>query len=386
MLEILLVDDDDATRGCVAEALERAGHKVTCAADGAQALEVYRERTFDMAICDVQMPKVDGLTLFRRLRQASPAMPVVLMTAYGQIPDAIDVLRDGALDYVTKPFDADELVATIVQPIAERQDARVRLGGGGVEPRAGVRARTVAVSAKMRTLLARASVLACTETPVLVRGERGSGKKHVARMLHDLGPRRDGPFVVVPSAALPEAMVEGCLPELRDCSGGAGWLHAAQGGTLVLQDVDELPIDAQSGLLRALEVPVARARRSSAWKPLGVRIVSLTRADLRRAAAEGRFLPPLVDQLTAAELSVAPLRDRPEDVMPLAEELLERLTPPGAVPPHIERGAREVLVRYGFPHNVHELSAALDHARVMSDGDRIDAEHLPAWILGRGRR
>jgi DNA-binding NtrC family response regulator len=381
MLDVLLADDDPTVRDAVAGALEDAGHGVVQAKDGVEALSLFLSRPFDVVICDVQMPRMDGLTLFRRIRLQTPRVPVIVMTTYGQAADAAAVLRAGALDYVTKPFDPDTLVASIVRPIDERRALarrleEVRVEGPGASP------RFVARTASMRNVVTRFALLADSDVPILITGERGTGKKALARALHDGGIRRDGPFLIVPCASLDARMLEG---ELHDLEGGAGeprdeWFRAAEGGTIVLDGIEHVPVSARAALLRVIQEPAAVARRDEGGGARGVRIVSLARESLADRAAAGAFLPPLFFRLGAVSTTVPPLRERREDLLPLVAELLARRTPPGSPLPCIEPRAIEAIARYPFPGNVTELRAALDYALALADGAPLDAAHLPSSI------
>jgi DNA-binding NtrC family response regulator len=385
MLDVLLVDDDDIVRGSIAEALVRAGHRVTQAEDGEQAASLVDSQRFDLAICDVHMPKMDGLTLFRRVKRVAPRTAVVVMTTFGNIPDAIGSLRDGAADYVTKPFDPDDFIAKIIGPIDDRFTLRremERVRAPQVERRAG--GRLVAESPQMKTLAEQARTLASTDVPVLISGERGTGKKMLARTMHGQGPRKEGPFVVVSCNSLPDLMLEAELLELSDHerrSGGRdSWFRRAAGGTIVIDGIDLLPVSAQSSLLRVIQEPETLAGRRN-HRPTGARIIAVARSNVLEMVQRGRFLEPLYFRLNAMALNIAPLRDRKEDVLPLVAELLDRMTPRERDVPLIEPRAWKLLSTYPFPGNAHELQWALEHAVTLANGNPIDVPHLPPRIL-----
>ncbi|MEO8797567.1 MAG: sigma 54-interacting transcriptional regulator, partial [Polyangiaceae bacterium] len=342
-------------------------------------------RKFDLAICDVQMPKLDGLTLFRRVRHVAPRTAVVIMTSFGRIPDAVGSLRDGAVDYVTKPFDPDEFTERVIGPIDQRFALRRELDRArkaSDDARDGD--RLVAQSLQMQKLVEQVEALAHTDVPVLLTGERGVGKKLVARLLHDRGPRRNGPFVIVPCTSLPDLMLESELRELSDSRRTArdGWFRSAAKGTIVLDGVDSLPISAQSSLLRVIQEPGMLAHRTNEWLSVGVRLVATARKSLTKMVRDGQFLEPLYFRLNAMGLHVSPLRERPLDLLPLVVELLNRMTPRDHELPLVEPRAWEALTRYPFPGNAHELVWALEHAITLADGKPIDIGHLPARITG----
>ena len=366
MLEVLVADDDADVREGVTSALVNAGHRVTEASDGAEAAELLSTHVFDLAICDVQMPKLDGLALFRRIRRESPRTAVVMMTSFAKIADVVDSMRGGAVDYVTKPFDPDEFAHAIVAPIEERrslrksfEDARARLTARST----GV--ALVAVSAPMRHLVVRLGVLAFTDASVLVTGDRGSGKELVARTIHAQGPRRDGPMIIVDCA-----IVSDVTQAVRE----------AAGGTLVLDGVEELSLVSQAYLARALDEPSAVARRSAGWKPLGVRLVTLAKDALRGRVDGGALLESLHYRLNGVQLHVPTLKERREDLCPLVTQLLRELVPPGRTLPSITLSAWAALTNYDFTGNVRELRWALEHTLSMADGSPLDEAHLPASV------
>src|ERR1019366_2574900 len=243
MLDVLLVDDDENVRESVALALVNAGHQVTEAADGAEAADLLSSHAFDLAICDVQMPRLDGLALFRRIPREAPGTAVVIMTSYGRVPDVVDSMRDGAVDYVTKPFDPDEFAHNVVGPIAEHRSLKRKFEAARaqfVSRATGV--TLVAVSPAMRSVADRITLLAQSDASVVVTGDRGTGKELVARTLHAQGSRREGPFVLVERALLPEVL------EASD----AAWLQEAAGGTLVLSGIESLPLRIQASLVRII--------------------------------------------------------------------------------------------------------------------------------------
>ncbi len=380
MLDVLLVDDDDNVRDSVASALLSAGHTVTEASDGEQALDLLSSHAFDLAICDVQMPRVDGLTLFRRLRREAPRTAVIIMTSHGKIPDVIDTLRDGAVDYVTKPFDPDEFTQRVVGPLAEHRALRQRFEAARAQLVArDTGASLVAVSPAMRCVADRIALLAQSDAAVVVTGDRGTGKELVARTLHAQGPRREGPLVRVDGALLPELLRAAELAE----SGARGvpaetWLREAAGGTLVLRGLEGLPLREQAALARVISAPGALARRDADGTPLGMRIITLGREPLAERMSRGELLDSLYYRLNGTALHVPPLAERAEDLCPLVAQLLRELQPPARTVPGLSPAAWRALSSYAYPGNVRELRWILEHALAMSDGAPIDLAHLPA--------
>jgi two-component system response regulator HydG len=385
MLDVLVVDDDDDVREGVARALANAGHQVTEASDGEKALSLIDARPFDVAICDVRMPRVDGLMLLRRLRREAPGTSVVMMTSFASIPDVVGSIRDGAVNYVTKPFDPEDFVRDVVGPLAEkcllrksfelaRTQAVGREAGGTF----------IGTSLTMRQLADRAATVARGDASVLITGERGTGKKLMARTIHAESPRRDGPLVIVPCATLADLMLES---ELRGLDGAVSenrrdaWFRAAQGGTLVLDGIDLLPVGAQGSLLRTIDEPGAHARRSSTWQPLGVRLISLARESLVERVAARRFLESLMFRLNTVQLRIPPLRQRDGELYSLVSHFLRQATPPSCVAAGLTPRAWKALAGYPFPGNVRELAWALEQALAVADGGEIDREHLPPEVV-----
>jgi len=388
MLDVLLVDDDEFVRKGVAEALVHAGHHVTEACDGEEALAIFTDRDFDVAIFDVRMPKVDGLTLLRRLRRDRPSTAVVIMTSFGRIHDVVSSLRDGAVDYVSKPFDPDLFVSSVVGPIAERRSllksfdqARARL------LQRNVGAALVGGATAIRQLEKQIDLFGKSDASILVTGERGSGKKLVARMLHAASPRREGPRVEIACAALSRpfhaARPRGA-PYDDDDDRVRRWLRDAEGGVLVLDGIEQLPAETQASLAHQLEQPDARARRSSEWRPLGARVIALTRVPLTDLATSHRVLEGLLFRVSTMQLRVPPLRERRDDLYLLVAHMLRELTPARRIASDLTPRAWKALFAYDFPGNVAELARGLEAGLTLADGAPIDLEHLPHEMIRSG--
>ncbi|HEY1692841.1 MAG TPA: response regulator [Polyangiaceae bacterium] len=377
MLEVLVADDDENVRTAVAGAITNAGHRVTEARDGAEAIEAMTSRVYDLAICDIHMPRVGGMALLRRIRRDAPQTAVVMMTAFGEVPDVVGSIRDGAIDFVTKPFDPDEFTRTVVGPLAEHRGLRkafdraraARVGRATGAP-------IVAESPAMRAVVDRIQVLANADTPVLLSGERGAGKELVARAIHEQGPRRCGPWVIAEGTLLEDALgQEGGSRHPQESP--EHLFEAAEGGTLVLDGIDRLSPYAQVRLLRLVDAPYAIARRTPARESRGVRLLTLTRVAPDGQPGSGGLLDALFYRLNGVHLRVPPLRERIADLGILVSHLLDGIVPAGTTRPGITPGAWKVLTSYPFPGNVRELRWALEHAVALSDGDPIDAGDLP---------
>jgi DNA-binding NtrC family response regulator len=385
-LRILVVEDDPDVRAAVCDALAAAGHEVDSVADGQLALEKAAAVTFELVVTDVRLPRVDGLTVFRKVRHLAPRTAVILMTSFANASDAVTALKQGAHDYLIKPFDVDELVIR-VRGIAEKkaleqelQDARARLAGAADDA-------IVGASPAMMVLLDRLSTVARSGAPVLITGESGTGKELVARRLHLLSDRSAQPFVAVNCAAFPETLLEAELfgHERGAFTGAArrreGRFKVAHGGTLLLDEVAEIPLPAQAKLLRVLQEGTFEPLGSDVPVRVDVRIVSATHRDLKQRIAEGSFREDLYYRLNAVALQVPPLRERPGDLPLLASHFLRRFAPAGRPSPELSVDAWRALSVYPFLGNVREFAHAIQHAVLLSRGGPIELEHLPGDIV-----
>src|SRR3954470_9216369 len=394
MLDILLVDDEPDFRVLVGDALRDAGHRVSLASNGAEGLTSISSNVFDVMICDIRLPKVDGLTLFRRVRQESPRTDVILITAHAAVADAVAALKEGAYDYLTKPFDVDEIILQmerigvqralkreLEQARAELSQRRNGAGGGGA-------GAIIGRSPPMLRLADRIETIAQSDAPVLITGESGTGKELVARTLHERSTRRGKAFIAVNCAAFPETLLEAELfGHERGAFTGAvkrrdGRFKAADGGTLLLDEVAEVPLPAQAKLLRVLQEGTVEPLGTNEITRVDVRIISATHRNLRERIREGKFREDLYSRLNVLDIEIPPLRERRGDLPLLLQYFLNKFTPPGKAAPSIAPRAWAVLSQYHYPGNVREFAHAVEHAVVLAGGGEIDVEHLPAGITG----
>jgi DNA-binding NtrC family response regulator len=386
-LDILLIDDEPDLRLVLEEALREAEHRVTVANDGAEGLSHVTSKVFDVVICDVRLPKIDGLTLFRRIRQDSPTTDVILMTAYAEVADAVTALKQGAFDYLTKPFDIDELLLQL-QRISEHralrrelEQARVELSGRKPE------VALIGQSPPMRRVEGLIEMVAGSEAPVLVTGESGTGKELVARLLHDRSVRHPKPFVVVNCGALTETLIEAELfGHERGAFTGAvkkreGRFKAADGGTVFLDEIAELPLSAQAKLLRVLQEGTFEPIGTNTTVRVDVRVISATHRNLKDRIATGAFREDLYYRVNVIEIALPSLRERAGDLSLLVQYFLHRFTPKGRPTPTVSPAAWAALSQYQYPGNVRELSHAIEHAVVLSGGAEIDVRHLPSSMM-----
>ncbi len=384
MLRILVVEDDADVRRAVVVALTDAGHTITEVTDGAAAIERVSAATFDVVVTDVRMPKADGVAVFRHTRKVAPRTAVIMMTSFATVSNAVLALKEGAHDYLTKPFDVDELVIRVrmlEEKIAlERalEEARAKLAGGD--------AQIVGQSPVMVSLFDKLAAVAPTDAAVLVTGESGTGKELIARRIHALSARRNEAFVAVNCASFPETLLEAELfgHERGAFTGAAkkrdGRFKAADHGTLFLDEIGEMPLSAQAKLLRVVQEGVIEPLGTNQPVKVDVRIVSATNRDLKAAIAEGRFRADLFYRLNVVGLHLPPLRDRAGDFPLLINHFLAKRLD-GRKLPEISLKAWQALTHYPFPGNIRELAHAMEHAAILSRGKTIEMEHLPDDIV-----
>ncbi len=379
-VKLLLAEDDRIVRITVRDALADDGYAVTECADGATALRAIQAQEFDIVLTDVRLPGVDGITLFRTARQLYARAAVVLMTAFADTDDAVLVMREGARDYVQKPFEIDELLLRIRRvrdEIAFR--TRMEAGEGPAQPeplRGG--------SPVMARLRERVDAAAQSDVGVLLTGETGTGKDLCARTIHEQSPRAGKPFVAVNCAAIPETLFES---ELFGHEKGAftgadrrrvGRFEAANGGTLLLDEVGELATASQAKLLRALETSTFEPVGSSRSVKVDVRILASTNRDLAAEVARGTFRRDLYYRLNVIDIHTPTLRERRGDIPALVGAFLEEIASrQGRPKPDLAPEAVAALAAYDYPGNVRELLHALERAVALSRGGSIHVDHLP---------
>jgi two-component system response regulator HydG len=380
------VDDEDELRLSMTKVLRRAGNEVDEAADGASAIGLLRATPYDLLVTDFRLPDIDGLELMRQARAIVPDCEVLVVTAYGNIPLAVEAMREGAWDFLAKPFKKAELEHAVAKALekqalsAENQRLRLELADRNGTPAT----RLLGQSAAMRRVTATIEQVAPSSATVLITGESGTGKEIVAETLHRLSPRHERPLVKLNCSALPETLLEAELfGHERGAFTGAvarreGRFALAHRGTLFLDEIGSLTPAVQVKLLRVLQ--------DGAFEPLGttrtvrtdVRIVAATNANLALEVAAGRFRDDLFYRLNVITVTMPPLRDRPDDIPALATHFVRRYAARnGKRVDVISRGAMDRLVAFRWPGNVRELEHAMERAVVLAGGRTIEAEHLP---------
>ena len=380
---VLVVDDQRNMRATTAMLLRAAGYEVLEANDGEEALRLLGNSGVDLLLTDLKMEPMDGMSLLRRGLEISPQTQVILMTAFGSIESAVEAMRHGAYDYVTKPFQERELVHRVARAVERgKLLATVNTLAVDFHTRHGLSA-LVGRSPPMRELTSRILKVAPSDATVLVKGESGTGKELVARALHAHSRRKDKPYVPVNCAAIPEGLLESELfGHAKGAFTGAvrarrGLFEEADGGTLFIDEVTETTPAFQSKLLRVLQDGEVRRVGESTSSMVDVRIVAATNRDIEREVQEKRFRQDLFYRLNVVSVKVPPLRDRVEDIPLLAEHFLERANLRSARKKRLTQGAVELLQSYPFPGNVRELENMVEQAAALAEGDDLLPEDFP---------
>jgi nitrogen regulation protein NR(I) len=384
---VLIVDDENNIRRVLAAMLKRDGYEVTTAADGEQAVATLHRTPIDVVVTDLVMPRMGGLELLRHCATAHPDVPVIMITAHGTVDTAVEAMKAGAFDYITKPFEQEELRKVI----AKAARARV-LEGQHVHPPAGdgERPPLVGQSPSMRAVYDVIARVADSPSTVLITGESGTGKELVAQALHRGSSRRTQPLIKVNCAAIPKDLVES---ELFGYERGAftgavgskpGRFELADGGTLFLDEIGEIPIEMQVKLLRALQE--SEFERVGGIKTLrvDVRLIAATNRNLEALIADGRFREDLFYRLNVVPIALPALRDRREDIPLLIQHFIEKYNRRlGKRVERVDEGALEILTAYGWPGNIRELENVMERSVLFADGPLVTVAQLPETLRER---
>jgi two-component system nitrogen regulation response regulator GlnG len=385
---ILIVDDEQAVCWALERALAREGHRVAVAASAEEAFRLVDEQTPDAIVLDVRLPGMDGLAALSRLRKRSDDAPVIVVTAFGNLNTAVRAVEGGAFDYVAKPFDLDQALETIGRALQRRAlQQQAPAAESEAVSAAPALEEMVGRSPAMQTVFKRIALVAPRDSCVLITGESGSGKELVARAVHRYSARRDRPFLPVHVAALNPSLVESELfGHVKGAFTGAlqarpGLLALADGGTIFFDEVADIPLPVQVKLLRVLEHEEVLPVGSNQSQPLNIRILAATHQDLDRRIADGAFRHDLFFRLNVFQIHLPPLRDRRDDILPLAEHFLKRFEPK-ALP--LLPDTAKFLQSQPWLGNVRELRNALEHAVILARGGPLLPEHFPALHVGQG--
>ncbi len=387
MAKLLVVDDENNLRLVVQKEMTRQGHEVETAADGETAWELLERQDFDVLLCDINMPRLDGIGLLRRLREKSHNLPeVIMLTGQATVETAIEAMKLGAYDYLTKPYRITELGALVLQA-ADKQKLKVdnqRLRAQ-VERSHQNMPEIVAESPQMKEVLRLVQRVAPSDTSVLITGESGTGKELIAQAIHRLSRRSDKTFIDLNCAALQDSLLESELfgHEAGAFSGARarklGLFEIADSGTLFLDEVMEMPAQLQSKLLRALETRSFFRVGGVKKVEIDVRLVAATNRNPAQSLAEGVFRSDLLYRINSFEINIPPLRQRREDIEPIARYILEKIA--GANAPELAPQAVDALSSYSWTGNVRQLRNCLERAILLADNGRITTKELPPEVV-----
>ena len=388
---ILVIDDEKSMRHMLRLVLEKNDYFVVEATTGKEGLKILENDDPEAVLCDIRMPEMNGLEFLQKACAFDEPPTIIMMSAFGTIDTAIECMKKGAYDYISKPFKPDEVVLTLrkaeerLSLQRENKQLREELGQGDS-------GRIVYRSDAMAAVLGLVDRVADSSTPILITGETGTGKELIARALHDRSARKDAAFVAVNCSAIAASLMESELfGHARGAFTGAdrsreGLFASADGGTLFLDEVGELPLELQPKLLRVLQESEIRKVGDTRSRKVNVRILAATGKDLKEEVAEGRFRDDLFYRLDVMQITVPPLRERPEDIKPLAEHFLSVFCRrEGRTVPGIREEVLRLLQRYEWPGNIRELRNFMEKALIFCRGDRIDLETLPPDVRRRNR-
>jgi DNA-binding NtrC family response regulator len=370
MAKILIVDDEKKIRHLLSIMLERAGHAIVQAEDGLEALQLLEAAPVDIVITDIRMPRMSGTEMLKKIKAAGYSCPVIFITAFATVESAVEVMRLGAADYITKPFEEERILLTVERTLNisrvlnENKELKKELS------RTTRHDKIICASKGMKRVLSVTAKAAKSDTTVLISGESGTGKELLARFIHFMSNRKSGRFVAINCAAISPQLVES---ELFGYERGAftgadrkteGKFEYATGGTLFLDEIGDLSTDAQAKLLRALQEKKIRRVGGNREIEVDVRLVCATNSNLKESVAEGRFRQDLFFRINVFPVELPPLRERKEDVIPLCKHFLEKLT--GVPDVNLQDGAMRLLMEYAWPGNVRELANAVERALILS--------------------
>lgn len=386
MAKILLVDDEPSILSVLGTLLKAEGYDVTAALGGQKGKECVTSEQFDLMLTDIRMSPLNGMELLKLVHDERPAMPVIMLTAFGSVETAIDALKLGAFDYITKPFKVDELLITVQRAleynkaITENADLKAQLGTRYQLE------NIIAESNAMKHVCEMIKKVAPTNTTILIYGESGTGKELVAKAIHAHSNRKDKKFLPINCAALPEPLLESeMFGHAKGSFTGAssnkeGLFEAVSQGTIFLDEIGAMPLSIQGKLLRALQEKEIRRVGSNDTIPIDVRVLAATNTKLETLMEKGLFREDLFYRLSVIPIEIKPLRERIEDIIPLAYHVLRAELPQGQPMPTLDPEAAAVLEEYPWPGNVRELQNAIKHALTFTKGEKISKENFPPKI------
>lgn len=381
MARILLVDDDAALRRILQFKLTQCGYEVTPAANGEEAISLIRSNRFDLVLSDMKMPKLTGIELLEQAKRLQPDIHVILMTAFAAVPQAVQAVKLGAFDYLTKPFEDEQLFTAIEKALKfhkleeENRQLKEQLRLSGSQR------QMVGVAPAFKSLVAMIDKVAPTDATILITGESGTGKELVARQIHRQSNRSSGPFLAINCASIPRELIESELfGHVKGAFTGAvkdkkGKFELAEGGTLLLDEISELPYELQAKLLRVIQERVLEPVGSEQRIAIDVRLLAASNVALSERVASGTFREDLFYRLNVIPIRVPSLRERPEDITLLVKEFLQRFSPSVALT--VDANLMQALQRHAWPGNIRELENLIERMVILRGSDHLTTKDLP---------
>ncbi len=386
MAKILIADDDPTILSLLNKILISKGYDVQLAENGSVAEKALKSEQFDLLISDIKMEPVDGMQLLKRTRQMRPHVGVIMLTAYATVATAVEAMKEGAFDYIPKPFKIDELLETVKRALDYQKSLAEQISGNSTIESKKYFGNIVAVSEQMVSVCEMIKRVAPTKTTIMITGESGTGKELVAEAVHSFSARSEGPFLPVNCAALPETLIESELfGHVKGSFTGAnankeGLFEAAKGGTLFLDEINSIPHGLQSKLLRAIQNKKIRKVGGTEEFDVDVRILAASNRNLEVMVKEGAFREDLFYRLSVISIDIPPLKQRPEDILPLAQHFIA-LEMEGAEFPTIDNAVLSILQNYSWPGNVRELQNVIQHCLTFLHDNKITKETLPSKLI-----
>lgn len=387
MTKILIVDDEPRILLLMKSLMKANGFEVEIANDGPSALEVVKRGEVEIVVTDLRMTPMDGMQLFHEIKAFNASIPVILLTAYASVETAIDAMKSGIFDYLTKPFKVDDMLACLKRAQEKLRTNASVASTSASEPLRYRFENFIASSTAMAEVCETISKVAPTAATVLINGESGTGKEVIARTIHRSSTRARKPWVAVNCAAIPENLLESeMFGHVKGAFTGAvtdkeGLFETANGGTLFLDEISSLPLLLQGKLLRVLQEREIRRVGGTKVIPVDVRVIAASNINLEEAVVKGTFRSDLFYRFAVITIDIPPLRQRSEDILPLARHFLQTEVGGGKKPPVISEAAAKILLAYDWPGNVRELENCMKHAIAFSQGNEITPKELPPRVV-----
>ncbi len=392
MANILIVDDEKKIRHILGIMLSRKGHSISEAGSGVEALKLLENGAFDVVISDIRMPEMDGFELLEHIRKMKIPVPVIVITAFGTIDSAVEAMKKGAVDYITKPFEEERIVLAVEKAAGVSRILKENIKLKRELKRLAKKGEIVCVSGAMQRVMDMAAKVADKpDTTVLITGESGTGKEIVAKFIHDHSPRAKGRFVAINCAAITDTLVQSTLfGHEKGAFTGAerskqGLFEYASGGTLFLDEIGDLPLEAQAKLLRALQERTIQRVGGNESIKVDVRVICATNQDLERLVKQGDFREDLFYRINVFPIHIPPLRQRKEAIIPLAEYFIRKFVDsmPEEDQQLLTQGAKKILMNYSWPGNIRELANTMERAIILAGLPPVTAEHLEFLKTGQ---